>query len=695
MDRLAVIHTPLGGNKLRFSRMSGSEGLSQAYEYQLELLSDDREIGLHQLLGKNVTVEMDLDNGEQRYFDGYVTRFGLSGMRGRFYLYTATVRPWFWLLTRTQDCRIFQDMTVIEIVRKVFEDHADIAKVEEKLFDNYTKWPYCVQYRETDFNFVSRMLEQEGIYYYFKHENNKHTLVLCDSLSAHDKLAGFEELPFITNVEGRREDSDYIGGWQTNEEVQPTHYVITDYDFERPQVDLLQDRNQSREFTLHHDEVFDYPGEYVVEGDGNQYVRARLDELQSRYRRSNGSTQARGFCCGYQFALTGHPRPSENKDYLICRTSISLQQADYEGTERAGGAGGGSHYTCSFEVLEAATQFRPPRATAKPIVQGPQTAVVVGPAGDEIYTDEYGRVKVLFHWDRLGKKRSEKENSSCWVRVSQPWAGKGWGAVSIPRIGQEVIVDFLEGDPDQPIITGRVYNKEQAVPFALPGSAATSGIKSQTHKGSGFNEMSMDDTAGKEKLNIHAQYDMTTTVLHDQTSTVKNNRSETVNVNDTLTVDANRTMHVKGKLSETVDTGMDLTVSSGYKETITGGATSTITGGQTVDVTGDLTETVSAKESQTVSGGKKLDVTGGFEQTIQGEKKTEVTGPLKQSATATMDLHADGAATYSSNAELTLSVGACSIKITPADITIAGPGSTIKVDASGVSINGAKISLNG
>jgi len=305
-------------------------------------------------------------------------------------------------------------------------------------------------------------------------------------------------------------------------------------------------------------------------------------------------------------------------------------------------------------------QFRPHRLTARPFVQGPQTAVVVGPAGDEIFTDQYGRVKVQFHWDRRGQR---DEQSSCWVRVSHPWAGKGWGSVATPRIGQEVIVDFLEGDPDQPIITGRVYNADQQPPFGFPAGAVLSGIKSRTHKGAGYNELSMDDTAGKEKITIHGQYDMNTTVEHDQTDEIKNNRTSHIVVNDTLNVDADRTVHVKGKLAETVDTGQELTVTAGYKETISGGATRTIDG--------DHTETVTGKREMTV------------------------TGPIDQSATATIDIHATGEGTYSSNAKLTLSVAGSVIEIAPAGITISMGASTIKVDAAGVAVSGPKISLNG
>jgi type VI secretion system secreted protein VgrG len=351
-------------------------------------------------------------------------------------------------------------------------------------------------------------------------------------------------------------------------------------------------------------------------------------------------------------------------------------------------------------LMPSATPWRPPRLTPCVTMPGPQSAVVVGKAGEEIWTDKYGRVKVQFHWDRYGKN---DENSSCWIRVSQPWAGKGWGSVSIPRIGQEVIVDFFEGDPDQPIIVGKVYNGESMPPYSLPGDAVVSGLKTNTHKGKGYNEMSMNDTAGKEGITIHGQYDMNTTVQHDQSTTVKNNRTDHIVVNDTLNVDANRTVHIKGKLSKTVDTGEEVAVTAGYKETISGSATSTVNGGlkTTVNggenntINGGLSRTVNAGSNTTVTGGEIVDVTGGLSEFVTGDRVTTVTGPIKQSATATTDIHADGAGTYTSDASLKLAVAGSVIEITPSAITISAAGSTIKIDAAGVAINGAKISLNG
>jgi type VI secretion system secreted protein VgrG len=673
------IDTPLGDGVLLFHGMQAREAMGRLSEFHLDLLSEKNDISIDDILGKNVTVKLALPEDSTRYFNGFVTRFAQSGMYGRFNRYTAIVRPWLWFLTRTTDCRIFQEKTVPDILKAVFADHPT-ADFKLELTSSYRTWTYCVQYRETDFNFVSRLMEQEGIYYYFRHTDGHNTLVLTDSTSKHTPFPGYEKIPYIPQGRLVTPDIEHITSWDFAREIQPGAFVHTDYDLERPSVELKTQKLLPRAHSCSDYEVFEYPGEYIQKADGEQYAAVRIDELGSQFETAHASTNARGLSAGSLFKFDGCPRADQNREHLVLSANHDLQFSEYESLPQSSGAS----YRCSFVAMSSQQQFRPSRTTPKPFVQGPQTAVVVGPAGDQIYTDKYGRVKVQFHWDRYGKK---DENSSCWIRVSQPWAGKGWGAVSTPRIGQEVVIDFLEGDPDQPLVTGRVYNEECQPPFGFPAGAVISGIKSDTHKGQGFNEMSMDDTAGKEKINIHGQYDMTTTVLHDKTTTVKNNRSTSVVVDDTLNVDANRTVHVKGKLAETIDTGQETTITAGYKETISGGQTSTINDG--------LTSTVNGKSDSTVNGHVTETITSGAEETVTGEKKVTVTGPIKQSATATIDIHATGAGTYTSDASLKLAVAGSVVEITPSAITISAAGSTVKIDAAGVSLNGAKISLNG
>src|SRR5262245_22887912 len=517
MDRVMDFASPLGEGVLLFHGMRGREELGRLSEYHLDLLSADGEVDGDAILGKNVTIKLALPDDSTRCFNGFVTRFSQGEVHGRYYRYSATVHPWLWFLTRTADCRIFQDMTVPDIIKQVFADHA-LADFTLELTSSYRTWTYCVQYRETDFNFLSRLMEQEGLYYYFRHTEGHNTLVVTDSCSKHVPCAGYEAIPYIAAETLVRPELEHISRWHFSREVQSGVYVHKDYDLERPSVDLKTQKGLARRHASSDYEVFDYPGEYLQKADGEQYALVRIDELGTQFETAGGVTNARGVAVGALFTLDKCPRPDQNREYLVLSAHYDLAFSDYEALE-----GSGSSYQCQFVAMSTRQQFRPRRTTPKPTVQGPQTAMVVGPAGDEIHTDEFGRVKVQFHWDRLG---TTDENSSCWIRVSQPWAGKGWGGVSTPRIGQEVIVDFLEGDPDQPIITGRVYNAESQPPFGFPAGAVTSGIKSQTHKGAGYNELSMDDTAGKEKLTIHGQFDMSSTIEHDQASTIHNNRTD-------------------------------------------------------------------------------------------------------------------------------------------------------------------------
>ncbi|ANH67319.1 type VI secretion system Vgr family protein [Mitsuaria sp. 7] len=591
------LQTALDADVLRVHACASREALSDLGETTLTLLSERKDIRASELLGKSATLTMALRDDDPRHLAGYVTRFAQTGFEGKHTVYQMTMRPWLWLLTRTADCRIFQEMTVPDIVKAVFDDHP-VARHEFKLMRAYRPWTYCVQYRETDFNFVARLLENEGIYWYFTHDESGHTLVLTDAASAHDCAPGCETLPFYGGANNAPPELEYVDTWVTQESLKPGKVVITDYDFERPSTSLETKLDRARDYDLSDGEVFDYPGGYVQGSDGAQYVEDRLDEIQTAYARFDGDTNAQGVRTGHLLSLSRHPRDDQNAKYLITGTVTQLRQASTES------ASGESELRCRFNAIPADQQFRPERRTPKPMAPGPQTAIVTGPSGEEIFTDKYGRVKVQFHWDRRGQRN---ETSSCWIRVSQPWAGKGWGGVSIPRIGQEVVVDFVEGDPDQPLITGRVYNAEQMPPYGLPAAAVISGMKSKTHKGAGYNEMSMDDTAGKEMITIHGQYDMATTIEHDQTSTIHNNRTDTVDVDDSETVGNNQTQSIG--VNQTATIGSNQTISVGSNRSKTVGVDETLTVGANQIETIGATRTLSVGAADTQSFGSTQTVT--------------------------------------------------------------------------------------
>lgn len=442
-----------------FHILEAREELGRLFEYRIEVLSERNDIDPKDLLGKHVTVKLEVAEGGPRCFDGYVARVGLGARRGRYVGYELVARPWLWFLTRSADCRIFQNKKVPDIIKDVFADYP-AAAYEFKLTGQYEPWEYCVQYRESDFDFVSRLMEQEGIYYHFTHTDGRHTLVLVDSPSAHDDCPGCAKLPFVVGERSLRFDDDRVSAWSACFEVQPGAMVMDDFDFVKPSVELQAKTQADRGHPEARHEWYDYPGAYDTKGEGENYVRVRLDEYQARYKTQEAVTDARGVQIGHLFQLTGHPRNDQNAKYLITGACFSLKFSDYESLDDRGSA-----YECTFTCMEAAQQFRPQRLTPRAVVRGLHTAIVVGPAGEEIFTDKYGRVKVQFHWDRRGK---HDENASCWIRVSHPWAGKNFGMVAIPRIGQEVVVEFLEGDPDRPLITGRVYNAEQMPPGNSP-----------------------------------------------------------------------------------------------------------------------------------------------------------------------------------------------------------------------------------
>ena len=625
-DRSFEVIGPLDTDVLLFQRMTATERLGRLFEFDVDLLSEDEQVDPAALLGQSMSIRVDLPEGGERYFNGLVARFVQLGRHGNFAAYNVTLRPWLWFLTRTADCKIFQEKKVPDIIKEVFDDNG-FTDVEDLLGGDYRTWGYCVQYRESDFNFVSRLMEQEGIYYFFKHEEGKHHLVLCDSYSSHEPVPDYEQIPFFPPDQHDRRERDHIHDFRLSQQVQPGGYVLNDYDFEKPKANIEVTLNQPKSHDKADGEVYDYPGEYVESSDGDAYARARLEELLAQHEHVEGTGNARGIACGGLFELTGFSRSDQNREYLVVSTVQEMQTDEYQSGESE------TYFTCSFTAIDSQTPYRSPRTTPKPIVQGPQTAVVVGKSGEEIWTDEYGRVKVQFHWDRYGES---DENSSCWVRVAQVWAGKNWGAMHIPRIGQEVIVEFLEGDPDRPIITGRVYNADQKVPYDLPANQTQSGVKSRSSKGGGggnYNEIRFEDKIGEEQLLVHAEMNYDLEVENDETHWVGNNREKTIDVDETTlikgnqdeTVEGNRTVHVMGAFDETIDSGETRTVSAGVTESIIGGETRDITGDQEETITGGVTQTILGALEQTVISGIKITTPAAFELTAVGGVK--ITAP--------------------------------------------------------------------
>jgi type VI secretion system secreted protein VgrG len=650
-NRAMGVNSPLGDDVLLLVSMTGTEKLGRLPTYQVEVASTDFSIPFTEIIGKRVTIWIEMSDDTPRYWNGFVSRFVYTGMgEDGLAHYHMTVVPWFWLLTRTADCRIFQDLSIPDIVKQIFRD-AGQTDFEDRLTGEYVPWNYCVQYRETDFAFVSRLMEQEGMYYYFEHTEDGHTLVMCDDASAHGPHPTADELPYRPPGKGRAGE-EFISQLGVGQVLQSGKVELREFDFKKPSAGLMS----NIEMDLGHDEatweIYDFPGEYVgPEGDresGSQYATLRLQEQHAEQEVVDAHTNSRGLACGYLLTVSEYdPRPDQEREYLVISANYRLIAGAYTSGGREGG--GEAKYSCSFQGIDNQRPFRPARLTPKPVIQGPQSAIVVGPGGEEIFTDEFGRIKVQFHWDREGEMN---EDSSCWMRVSQPWAGKGWGGVSIPRIGQEVLITFMEGDPDCPIVTGRVYNQEAMPPYELPAGAVQSGLKSNTTKGGGgYNEYVMDDTAGAELIRIHGQFDRDMTIendnrehiLNDESIDVSNNRTkqigndetnnwgndrtntvghdftETVANNETLTVGADRTRNV-GK-NESITVALTRAVTVGINDAKTIGATQEVTVGamREVSVGVNLGTNVGKDEDRDVGGSRSTKI--GKDEDLKIEKK--------------------------------------------------------------------------
>jgi type VI secretion system secreted protein VgrG len=581
---------PLDENALLFHAMSGREELARLFEYDVSALSTRGDILPADLLGKSVTVKVELQAGGYRYFNGYVVRFAQgTELVGRRHEYRMTLRPWLWFLTRTTDCRIFQDQTVPDIVKKVFADHAAVAVFEKPpLLSTYSKREYCVQYRETDFDFVSRLLEEEGIYYYFDHEDGRHTLRLVDSPSGHEPLANRATIRYYPLGRELYADEEYIHSWSCVQEIQSGTVALRDYDFTKPKADLAVMASTRQRPKPADYEWFDYPGEYRETGDGEHYARTRIDELHTQFERAEAACNVREIAVGRLFTLTNAPRPDYEREYLIVGAHYDLQSNAYETVPTTEGA----DYRCTFVALQSRQQFRPARLTPRPTVKGTQTALVVGPAGDEIYCDPYGRVKVQFHWDRYGESDA---NSSCWIRVAQNLAGKRWGMVFIPRIGQEVIVDFLEGDPDQPIIVGALYNDMAMPPYPLAEHKTKTVLfkSNSTLGGNGFNEIRIEDKKGEEQVFIHGEKDLDVRIKNDRREWVGRDRHLIVKRDKVEEVDRDEHIIVQRDLVEEIRRDRHLTVSG--KQAIS------VTGSHSLHVTGDVAEQFKMSHSEQVA----------------------------------------------------------------------------------------------
>lgn len=666
-DRLLELKSPLAPDKLVINGLSGSEAISSLFSFKMELLASGvAEVDVLELRGKAVNVSMQAGQNT-RYFHGIIRQIASGwsemGKRGRgFRHYHAEVVPWLWLLTQRAGCRIFQDLTVPEIIKKIFEEYkgafSDVVKYDDSTTgDRHLPLDYCVQYRETDFNFVSRLMEQEGIFYYFEHDDQGHKLVFTDTQASLTPVPGKSTILYEPS-QGYGEREDVIIDWEHEWMVVPNKYTLRDHHFELPGKSLeVTDGGGGSDFL----EIYDHPGDFTarfnkpadrldkVEPEGAKLVKIRFEEEAQNFRYA-GSSTCRNFCPGHNFKREKTFEDPVALEFTLLSVNFSAAQTpDYiSGTD-----GSGTPYHNSFVCTpisgpyEAVQPLRTRRLTPKPIIAGPQTATVTVKKGEESWLDKYGRVRVQFHWDRQGKN---DESSTCWVRVAQPWAGTNWGAHFWPRVGQEVVIEFLEGDPDRPIIIGSVYNPANMPPYKLPDNYTRSGIITRSSKNGtskNFNELRFEDKTGSEQLFMNAERDMDERVEHDMREFVGCNQHLIVGASQMQAIGGEKHEHIKKDHVEKVD------------------------GDTSRTVVGEHMEKVSKDFSLSVGGDRKESVTGKL--SLQAANHHE---KIKQSyaveATSEIHLKSDLNVVIESGVQLTLKVGGNFVNISPVGVTIQG-----------------------
>lgn len=717
---LELKQTSLFGSDATITELVGREELSRLFEFQVTIASPKDKIKPEDVIGQAMAVRIDSTQKPPRWVHGYVSHFwagDFSSTKGGKPSRSYRVRlvPWLWFATRASRSFVYlpdkEKKSIKEVLEVIFDHVKQYGHVQswhnmgKASILGSRKVEHCVQYRETDYNFLARTLEKYGVYFYFEHTENSHTLVLSDQPQYPNAIDAEVELP-KNNPGELRQDS--IIQWEHAYEMVSGKWEHNDYNFTTPSTSLAG--KGSKKTPLKNNsgyELYDFPGDHATKDEGEEIAKRRLQEEEVRFDSVAGRSTCRSFAPGFGFKLTKHAscKDEENKQYLLTSVSHHATQPGGPHTDQ----GNESMYINDFECIPRTVQYRPGRETPEPFLASVQTAKVVGPPGEEIHVDNYGRVKVRFQWDR---EPDNGEHHSCWVRVSQLHAGPGFGGISIPRVGEEVIVSFIEGDPDRPIITGRVYHQESMPPFGLPGEKTRSGIKTKTYKGQGYNELTMDDTPGKEQIRIHGQYDMNSTVLHDQTLDVGNNQTQTVGVdrsrevgsNETVNVGSNRTMTVGANHSETVGANQSVTVAANQSNTVGANKNETVAimsnenvgVSKTVNVGAVLAQTVGAAMNVAVGMssseevgltkkivvgkdssqkiGEKYELVAGSdgEESFGGNLKITVGGDFDQSASGKLVGKAKEI-TLQAAMKITINCGASSITLTPAMIEIKGP----------------------
>ncbi|WDS37808.1 type VI secretion system tip protein TssI/VgrG [Pseudoxanthomonas sp.] len=652
------------GDGLSFSSLEASEELGRLFELRLTCLHDDFDVDLESLLGSSMTVGCADDGRVVRWFNGIVAEISQDGDGGvdqsRHVAYQVTLVPRPWLSTHRVNCRIFSGRSVPEIVSGVLAE-VGYTDIEKHLSGTYPKREYCVQYNEDDFFFVSRLMEQEGIYYYFVHHDGRHVMVLADGLGAHKRTEPYEQ-SYQPESHLRGGGAGVVTSFGHARRVHSRLHRSTDYDPQKPRLDLMADGATQLRHEAGELESFSWPGGHQSVSEGSRYAQVVAEARHAINARQQGQANSLQLATGALFRLKGFMQGDRNGEYLITSTRIALKQT---GRASGGSADDGPPVRCDFTALDGNLSYRSPARTPRPLIAGLQTAKVVGKSDEDIEVDSQGRIQVAFHW--IHGSTTEQDDRSCPVRVASSWAGKGWGVQSIPRVGQEVVVSFLDGDPDRPLVIGSVYNGDNPLPYTLPDNRTQSGIRSRSLKGTGddFNEIRFEDKRGEEDLFVHAQKDMHEEVENDHVMQIDHDQATTVNNDQTLTVKHDRT--------ETVDNDRKTTIKHDDTLDVTNNATTTVGQKFKLDAGSEI-ELVTGASSIVMKSSGEIQIKG-INITINGDQAIKAEGGVQVNiqAGATMDVGAGASLKVHSDALLSLEGGATS--------TLKSPVTTVKGDA--------------
>ena len=682
----------INGEPLEVYEVWGHESMSSCFELGVTIpLRTQRK--LEDYVGKEALFTM-IGRRTDRYFNGFVSRFTFQEEKGRYYMYRAVVVPQFWKLNLMSDIRIFQNKTTREIVEQVLQDSGIYSNMYEfRIHGKYSQREYCVQYRETNMEFINRILAEDGIFYFFEFTRESHLLVFGDMAGSHKDIVGEKDVKFLESGQLRNQ-VEHVTVFDYSTQVTSGKVALRDYLFEKPSFTPHMEKGGEQYKAL---ELYDYPGYIGDDRTSHHFTDVAHERAVQEQRFAEGKSICRRFSPGHTFTLQDHYVKDLNREYII--TEVRHEGKQPQAMQELADQNDKNTYGNSFRCIPSDSVYKPQRPP-KPSVQGVQTAFVTGPAGEEIHVDEYGRIKVQFHWDREGQK---DEKSSCWLRVSQPWAGSGWGSLFIPRIGQEVVVSFIDGDPDRPVVTGALYNGGTRLPYTLPGEKTKSTIKTKSSKGGGgFNELRFEDKKGEEEIYIHGQKDWNIEILndksrhvgHNETVRVDNERRKTVKSDQYETVESNKDIKVKKTHTESIGEDCSLTIDKNYRQDVGEDKNIEIDKNRNEHIKEDSSVNIGKDSSWSAGEDSEVSVGKNLTESIGEELSTDVGKNSKININNDLSITVGNNTVLSSESEITLKCGSSSI-VLQSDGTIQISGTDIKLDASGKLVTkGQKISKN-